>query len=173
MDNYKTLRAFSLTLLTCFPIFAGDLTGKYEVSAFGGVTNRVPTDSGADGTFGGNFGYGLTGKTMLFGEVASNAGGFDYVDVHGGLKQTLLRRGRFELYVLGGLGMAHASSFSFARSSHTNSLSLNAGFGTRIYLSPRWGVQPEFRWLHFFQGDGNDPDLLRFTGGIFVQWGGR
>jgi hypothetical protein len=167
-------RAFSLILLTSLPIFAGDLTGKYEVLAFGGVTNRVPTGSGADGTFGGNFGYGLTSKTVLFGEVASSAGGYDYVDVHGGLRQTLLTRGRLEPYVLGGIGMAHATSlFSIAGSSSTNSLSVNAGFGARIYLSPRWGVQPEFRWMHFFQGDRNDPDLLRFTGGIFFQWGWR
>lgn len=158
------LRAALVVLLTSLPAFAGDLADKYEMSVFGGVASRVPS-SGADGTFGGNFGYGLNSRTVLFVEAANNAGGFDYVDVHAGLKRTLLTRGRFEPYVLGGLGVAHANPI-FGSS---NGLSLNAGFGARVYLGQRWGVQPEFRWMHFF--DRNDVNLLRTTGGIFFQWG--
>jgi hypothetical protein len=155
------LRVLSLLSLAALPIFAADIEGKYEVSAFGGTANRITSSSGADGNFGANFSVG--GKTMLFGEVTSNVGGFDYLDVHAGLKRDLIRRGRFEPYVLGGVGAARTS----ARNS--TSLSLNAGFGARFYIGQHWGVQPEFRWLHFFGN--NDVNLLRTTGGIFFQWG--
>jgi hypothetical protein len=162
------LKFFSLLILASFPIFAGDLTGKYEVSAFGGTANR---GSGNDGNFGGNFGYGLTGKTMVFAEFTRNVGGFRYMDVHGGLKQILMTRGRFEPYVLGGLGIVRMPVFAGPFAGHTTYVSVNAGFGARFYIGQRWGVQPEFRWMRFLQNAVSDVNLLRTTGGIFLQWG--
>lgn len=150
------LRVLSVLLLVSFPVLAADIAPKYEISAFGGVAKRI--NGTADGNFGGNFSAGA--RTMLFIELTGNAGGFDFLDVHAGLKQTLATKGRFQPYVLGGVGVAHTSR---ALASRSNSLSVNAGFGSRVYIGRRWGIQPEFRWLHLFT-EFSGVNLVRTTG---------
>lgn len=48
--------------------------------------------------------------------------------------------------------------------------SAGGGFGVRIYGGNRWGIRPEIRVVRYFT-EGNDLTALRFSIGLFVQFG--
>ena len=48
---------------------------------------------------------------------------------------------------------------------------ISLGGGIRIYAkNKKWGVTPEVRWIRIF-ADGDDTNVVSYTGGIFFQWG--
>jgi hypothetical protein len=138
-----------------------------EVSAFGGAVEYPRSLGNTNATYGGSFGLGVYSRVVLFGEV-SNTTPRDLLDYNGGLKVSLSQNGRFEPYVLGGIGGGHFGNEGLFGSS--NRFQANAGIGARLYVRNWWGVQPEFRWMHYFR-ESSDFDTIRFTGGLFFQFG--
>jgi len=153
----------SILFAICAPaLVAGELNGKAEVSLFGGGLHF--NNGGNHGIYGANIGYGVSKRTTLYGEVshAPLNGGVDLVDFNGGFKYSLVNSAKFEPYVLVGVGANRAGGNS--------DFGLHVGGGSRIFVKSNWGVQPEIRWTRYFN-DFSDSNAVRYTGGIFFQWG--
>ena len=140
---------------------AGDLTKKAEASFFAGGLKI--NNGGNHGIYGANIGYGINRKATVFGEFShSPLGSSDLVDFNGGVKYSLLSRDKWEPYVLVAAGVNRVAGNS--------DFGLHIGGGTRYYVGKNWGVQPELRWTRYFH-DFSDTNAIRYTGGIFFQWG--
>jgi hypothetical protein len=142
-------------------MFAGDLNDKVEASFFAGGLKI--NNGGNHGIYGGNIGVGISPKATLYGEIShSPLGGADLVDFNGGIKYSILNRNKVEPYVLVGIGANRVAG--------TSDFGLHAGGGARYYVRSNWGFQPEIRWTRYFH-DFSDTNAVRYTGGIFFQWG--
>ena len=153
----------SILFSVCAPVlWAGDLSQQVEVSAF--VGGLKINNGGNHGIYGGNIGFGINKKATVYGEVSHSPlnGGADLVDFNGGVRYSLLNRDKFEPYVLVGIGANRVAGNS--------DFGLHVGGGTRIYVGKNWGIQPELRWTRYFH-DFSDTNAVRYTGGIFYQWG--
>ncbi len=144
---------------------AGDLDHKMEAYAFG--ADMLVTNHGDHATYGGNLGFGIDRRTTVFGEVshAHFGGGGNLIDFNGGVKYTLLSSSRFEPYVLGAMGGVRSDVFS-----SRYHFGVHAGGGARMYVGKCWGIQPEVRWTrysNYLPG----ANIVRFSGGLFLQWG--
>jgi len=151
---------------------AGDLKGVGEFSGFGGGISI--TDGGGNHALGGgSVGFGVASRALVYGEYSySEVGQLATVrlnDFQGGLKFSLLKSNTIEPYALLGLGGAR---FSLANAPRINDwdLGLHAGIGGRFYVNRHWGISPEIRWGRYFD-DAGDTNFVRYTGGIFFQWG--
>jgi hypothetical protein len=60
----------AITILA-LPAFPNDLTGKMEVSAFGGAVEYPRSLGNTNATYGGSFGLGVYSRVVLFGEVSN------------------------------------------------------------------------------------------------------
>ncbi|MEO5923251.1 MAG: hypothetical protein ABIR70_05420 [Bryobacteraceae bacterium] len=143
-------------------LVAGDLSNKAEASFFAGGLKI--NNGGNHGIYGANIGFGISPKATIYGEIshAPLNGGADLVDFNGGVKFTLLSKDKWEPYVLVGVGgnrVAGNSDFGF-----------HFGGGSRYFVGKNWGVQPEIRWTRYFH-NGSDTNAIRYTGGLFFQWG--
>lgn len=172
-----------ILLVASSALFAGDLRGKKELSGFGG--GEWIQDIGTMPYVGGSFGAGLSSRALLFGEYAYvrvGDGGISLPpgvsvsshlhDFQGGLKFNLVTSARVEPYAIVGAGAGRfsveANSAGFSASTSNTSFGLHLGLGARVYVSSKWGIQPEFKYGHYF-GD-VDQDVVRFGAGIFYQW---
>lgn len=155
----------SILFSICAPaLWAGDLSNKLEAAIFAGGLKVNNGDN--HGIYGANIGVGVHKKATVYGEFSHaplNAG-YDLVDFHGGVKYSLMERDKWEPYVLVGAGAA--------RSAGNTDFGLHIGGGTRYYFRSNWGFQPEIRWTRYFH-DFSDTNAVRYTGGIFFQWGRR
>jgi hypothetical protein len=152
---------------TTTTVWAGDLTGKIETAIFGADVH-VQHGGGDHSTYGGNVGFGISSKATIVGEFShtSFGGGDDLIDFNGGLKYTLLRRGNIEPYAIVAIGGGRRG----VGSGRGSSFGLHAGGGARFYVGKHWGIQPEIRWTRYFH-DFYDTNIIRFSGGLFFQWG--
>jgi len=166
-------------------LLADDLTGKVEVTGQGGGIT-VFRGGGTHGLFGGSAGYGfkcLIGKpelckrTIIFGEfdlapISSAGGGSEQLmDFLGGVKMALKPSAKAEPYVIVGFGgSADRASDPFFGTQTSKAYVFQAGVGERFFVGKNWGIAPEVRWAHYFH-HGPDGDSMRYTGGIFYQWG--
>lgn len=153
----------SIVLSLCAPaLWAGDLSGKAEGSVFAG--GLKVNNGGNHGIYGGSIGFGISRKATIYGEFSHSPlnAGADLVDFHGGVKYSLTSRDKWEPYVLVGAGVNRVAGNS--------DFGLHVGGGTRYYVGSNWGVQPEIRWTRYFN-DFSDTNTIRYTGGIFFQWG--
>lgn len=156
----KALLSILLSALTP-TLFAGDLTGKAEASFFAGGLKI--NNGGNHGIYGANIGVGVSPKATIFGEFShSPLGSADLVDFNGGVKYSLMNRDKFEPYVLVAAGANRVAGNS--------DFGLHIGGGTRYFFRSNWGFQPEIRWTRYFN-DFSDTNAIRYTGGIFFQWG--
>ena len=172
----RNLAILLLLATTATVGLAGDLKGKGEVAGFGGGVWISEDDIGTKKFVGGSVGGGVTSTTLVYGEFAFipviNEGGFKarVYDFQGGIKQNLMTSDKVEPYVILGAGMGRLSVTGPGTSGESESaFAIHLGAGVRLYASPKWGIQPEFKYgRYFFNGDG--VNVARFGAGVFFQW---
>lgn len=160
-------RFLPLLLAACAATAWGaDLQDKAEIGGFGGGLHLF--DGGDHGVYGGFLGYGFTRQAQLYIEASHSPirRGLNLVDFQAGIKYSLLNYDMFEPYAMVALGAGHFSTSLFG----DTGFGLHAGFGTRVYIGPNWGVVPEVKWTRYFFS-GPDTNTFRYTGGVFFQWG--
>lgn len=152
----------SIAIALCVPaVWAGDLSNKGEASIFAGGVKVKDGDN--HGIWGVNVGYGFAPRATFYGEFSHTpTSGSDLTDYHGGVKFSLAQSDRVEPYALVGAGVGRVSS--------NTDFGMHFGGGARIYVNSNWGIQPEIRYTHYFN-DFSDLKIVRYTGGIFFQWG--
>jgi hypothetical protein len=160
----KTILSIVLALCA-IPAFAHDSKGVKEFSIYGGV-NHVTDGGGNHPIWGVQMGVGVSARATIFGEFDhTKPDGGNVTDYLGGVKFSLVESEKAEPYALIGFGATHYSSGPFS----DNDPSLHIGGGVRIFVSKKWGIVPEIRWVRGFDGAG-DSNSVRFTGGVFFNW---
>jgi len=118
------------------------------------------------------------------GVTVSASGSAKLLDLAGGIKYSLTRTEsrKPDPYVIfaTGVGRASVSGTGTARqgsqtvtvniSESTSNFAVHGGIGVRLYVGGKWGIQPEFRFGHYF-AEGGGGNAARFTAGVFYQFG--
>ena len=163
-------------------LVAGNLTGKAEVTGQGGGVT-FSQNGGTHGIFGGSVGFGfpcyirvpeLCSRTIIFGEFdLTPSENSKFMDIFGGVKIALKPSDKAEPYLIAGFGgSVDRVSIPGFGSFTSKAYGLHFGVGDRLFVGSNWGITPEIRWAHYFH-HGNDSNSIRYTGGIFYQWGKR
>ena len=148
-------------------LFAGTVSSFAEAplprEVFGSIGWGLNYDDegsiGSGITGGGGFGYRLWQRLGVEGEFNAFSSRREFGSIVPPFHMTgvrvmgngllYLNRGRAQSFVLAGAGITHVrNKFDLAGVRATNSstgLSVAAGFGVRIFLTPRWSLRPELR----------------------------
>ena len=184
--RFRTLSGH-LVAITAF-IFAASLAsygqGNFEVAGHGGVVGGI----GSHGIVGGSIGAPVADKLVLQGELSlipmgsssvtvngtTNSSSAKAIDFNGTMQYEFTPTRGVVPYAGAGLGFLR-SNFetsiissgvtTFKVSGSATDAYFNFGGGLRYYVNNRWGFKPEFQ---FFAGSNT---FVRFTGGIFYQFG--
>jgi hypothetical protein len=170
-----------------------------EVTGFGGG-EWLGDGIGTHGVFGGSADLGIGPGLHVLGEfsyvpiasytaaqlgitlpsgVNSASASAHLLNGGGGVDLTFRSEGaKVRPYVIGVLGAgifkvsgnASGSGVSANVSLSQNTFYSGGGGGARIYVGPRWGFKPEFRFQHYYSSGGSVNAVL-FTGGVFFQFG--
>jgi hypothetical protein len=197
-SSFFRLRIFYRTILMCalllpvsalatVPAAGGD-GGRREIYAFAGIGGIYDDEGslGKGGSGGGGFGYRLSNRFSMEGEVSrfQNRREFSsmYPPFQGrgasimGSALWYFTGGRAEGYLIGGAGWLHyRTGFDFSGirvDRGGNGFALNFGSGVKIRLSERIFLRPEFRILTGKAGRAVEPPLgnLRFSMGLGYRW---
>ena len=193
MKSYRVKQIIAATAI-CLVIAASGYAqgmdkGQAEVTGQVGVVAGVGTHA----SFAGSGGVAVTDKVFVFGEfgyipagggsgsVSTGTSGFEFassgklVTFMAGAQYGFTEQRSFIPYAGAALGVVH-SGFKVSSTvngvkteieASGNDLAVSFGGGARYYVNDRWGFKPEL--MIFVSGE--DKNFVRFSGGIFYQFG--